>query len=135
MIQDQDQLLTPTETAKELGININTLRHRVYHGQLPAEKIGAQWFVRRRNLPAIRRALEKMRQRVRNQPTIKEVILEFLVKKREDATVDEIYNHVAESVTLLSKTPRNSVFSVLTRMPEVKRVGSKRSGRYKLAAK
>lgn len=62
-----------------------------------------------------------MQRRIRNSPTIREIIREFLAGKSESASFDDIYNHVVKRVTLISKKPRASVFSVLTRMPDVVR--------------
>ena len=62
-----------------------------------------------------------MQRRIRNSPTIREIIQEFLAGKSEAASFDDIYNHVVKRVTLISKKPRASVFSVLTRMPDVVR--------------
>jgi len=64
-----------------------------------------------------------MKQRVRNSPPIRDIIHEYMVKKGDTVSFEEIYKHVYKSVTLLGKTPRNSVFSVLTRIPDIERVG------------
>jgi len=64
-----------------------------------------------------------MKQRVRNSPPMREIIRKYMVKKGDAVSFDEIYGHVSKSVTLMTKTPRNSVFSVLTRIPDVERVG------------
>lgn len=64
-----------------------------------------------------------MKQRVRNSPPMRDVIHGYMVKKGKAASFEEIYTHVSSSVTLMGKTPRNSVFSVLTRIPDVERVG------------
>jgi len=67
-----------------------------------------------------------MKQRVRNSPSIKDIIREYMAKKGDVASFEEIYDHVSKSVTLMTKTPRNSVFSVLTRIPGIERVGPAR---------
>jgi len=74
----------------------------------------------------------KVRQRYRNTPPIKDVIREFLVNKGDGASVQEIYEYVQRFVMFTSKTPRNSVFSVLVRMQNVQRVGP---GKYKLTSR
>lgn len=74
----------------------------------------------------------KVRQRYRNSPPIKAIIREFLAKKREGASVQEIYEHVQRFVVLTSETPRNSVFSVLVKMQDVQRVSP---GKYKLTSR
>lgn len=67
---------------------------------------------------------------MKNSPTIKKVIGEFLLyKKEEGAYVKEISEYVQKHISLNSKTPRNSVFSVLTRMENVQRFGP---GKYRL---
>jgi hypothetical protein len=70
-----------------------------------------------------------MAERIRNSPTIQEIIRAYLQKKDDAATVGEIYDHVIKRVSLTSKSPRASVFSVLTRMPDVERT---RPGEYNL---
>lgn len=62
-----------------------------------------------------------MRRRSKNSPTIREVIRQFLTTRNQPADLDEIYRFVVGRVTLRTKTPRASVFSVITRMPEVVR--------------
>ena len=74
----------------------------------------------------------KARQRYRNTPPIKEVIREFLARKKDGASVQEIYKYVQRFVAFTSKTPRNSVYSVLVRMQNVERVGP---GKYKLTSR
>ena len=64
-----------------------------------------------------------MNQRVRNSPPMRDIIRGYMAKKGDAASFEEIYTHVSKSVTLMGKTPRNSVFSVLTRIPDVERVG------------
>jgi len=73
-----------------------------------------------------------MKQRIRNSPSVKHVIREYMLRKGDTASFKEIYEHVCKSATLLSKTPRNSVFSILTRMPDIQRV---RPATYKLTTK
>jgi len=73
-----------------------------------------------------------MKQRIRNSPPIKHIIREYMRSKGDAVPFEEIYEHVSKSATLVSKTPRNSVFSVLTRMPDIKRVSH---AKYKLTAK
>ncbi|MCX6006119.1 MAG: hypothetical protein NTZ34_02515 [Chloroflexi bacterium] len=60
--------------------------------------------------------------RFRNHPTMKEIVREFLKKKKGAVTLEELTDHVLKNVKLVSKTPRNSVFSVLKRMDDVERV-------------
>ena len=62
-----------------------------------------------------------MKRRNRNSPTIREAIRKFFATRREPAHLDEIYQFEAGRVPLTSKTPRASVFSVITRMPDVVR--------------
>ena len=64
-----------------------------------------------------------MEKRERNSPGIREIIKDFLNGKVELASTDEIYRHVAQRIDLKAKRPRASVFSVLTKMPEVVRTG------------
>ena len=64
-----------------------------------------------------------MKQRVRNSPPMRDVIHGYMVKRGKPASFEEIYTHVSSSVTLMGKTPRNSVFSVLTRIPDIERIG------------
>ena len=64
-----------------------------------------------------------VRKRVRNSPTIREIILTFLAQQPGPVSPSEICNHVTERATFTSKTPRASIFSVLTRMPKVVRMG------------
>lgn len=61
-----------------------------------------------------------VRNRVRNSPTIREIILVFLAQQPEPLNLSEICSNVTDRAT---KTPRTSIFSVLTRMPEVVRTG------------
>lgn len=63
-----------------------------------------------------------MKNRIKNKPPIREIIRQLLADRAEPTDVREIYDYVAERVTLVSDTPRSSVFSVLTRMPDVIRV-------------
>ena len=67
--------------------------------------------------------------RIRNSPTIQEIIRAYLQKKGAAATVGEIYDHVIKRATITSERPRASVFSVLTRMPDIERT---RPGEYNL---
>ncbi len=60
-----------------------------------------------------------MKRRNRNSLTIREAIRQFFAERSEPANLDEINRFVAERVTLTSKTPRASVFSVMIRMPDV----------------
>jgi len=62
-----------------------------------------------------------MPRRIRNSPTVQEIIREFLGGRTEPASNDEIFRHVVRRATLISEKPRASVFSVLTRMPDVAR--------------
>ena len=62
-----------------------------------------------------------MSRRRKNSPTISKVVRQFLATRSEPAHLDEIYRFVVGRVTLTSKTPRASVFSVVTRMPDVVR--------------
>ncbi len=64
-----------------------------------------------------------MKQRVRNLPPMREIIRGYMTKKGDAVSFEEVYKHVSKSATLLGKTPRNSVFSVLTRIPDIERVG------------
>jgi hypothetical protein len=73
-----------------------------------------------------------MKQRIRNSPPIKHIIREYMHSKGDPVSFGEIYEHVSKLATLVSKTPRNSVFSVLTRMPDIERVSH---AKYKLTAK
>jgi hypothetical protein len=74
--------------------------------------------------------MDAMPRRVRNSPTIQEVIRDYLKAKVEPAKFGEIYEYVSERVTLAAKKPRASVFSVLARMDGVERVGP---GQYRLS--
>ena len=69
---------------------------------------------------------------MKNNPTIKEVIEQFLLDKKDGACVKEISEYVQIHIALNPKTPRNSVFSVLTRMKNVERFGP---GKYKLISR
>jgi hypothetical protein len=73
-----------------------------------------------------------MKQRVRNSPPMRDIIYRYIAKKCDAVSFEEIYKHVSKSVTLLGKTPRNSVFSVLTRIQDIERVGP---AMYKLKSK
>jgi hypothetical protein len=64
-----------------------------------------------------------MKQRVRNSPPMREIIRGYMIKKGNAVSFEEIFIHVSKSATLLGKTPRNSVFSVLTRISDIERVG------------
>jgi len=64
-----------------------------------------------------------MKKIFRNSPSMKVIIHDYMVKRGDAASFEEIYEHVHNSVTLLGKTPRNSIFSVLTRIPDIERVG------------
>ena len=70
-----------------------------------------------------------MKQRIRNSPSIRAVIHEFLAGRMGPTSLDEVYDHVAPKVTLTSQTPRASVVSVLSRMPDVVRT---QPGKYML---
>lgn len=59
--------------------------------------------------------------RVRNSPTIQELIRDLLASKHRPVPFGDIYDYVSANATLTSKKPRASVFSVLTRMRDVKR--------------
>lgn len=63
--------------------------------------------------------------------TIRFVVLQYM-KKAGCATFGEIYEGVRRTVKIDSKTPRNSVFSVVSRMSELERV---EKGTYKLKRK
>jgi hypothetical protein len=68
--------------------------------------------------------------RKKGSPSIKDVISDFMTRNRSrEYSFQEIYEHVQEAIGLTSKTPRNSVFSVLVRMADVERVGR---GTYRL---
>lgn len=61
--------------------------------------------------------------RYRNNPPIRMIIQEYLTK-HDIASFKEIYNYVsAQPIKLVSEKPENSVFSILTRMDNVERVG------------
>jgi len=58
-----------------------------------------------------------------HQTTMSGVIRVYLARKKShEASFDDICKHVLRSITPESRTPRNSVFSVLARMPDVERV-------------
>lgn len=71
--------------------------------------------------------------RKKNSPSMKELISEYL-KKRKNSTAElrEITDYVLARVTLTSKKPRNSVYSVLYRMDDVQRIDDRT---YKLIVK
>ncbi len=75
---------------------------------------------------------ETSNQRIRNKPSTREVIREFLKREGKTVTYDEIYNYTVSKVRLTTKTPRNSIYSVLIRMDDVKHVGT---GQYKFKGK
>jgi len=61
--------------------------------------------------------------RYRNNPPIRMIIQEYLTK-HDTASFKEIYNYVsAQSIKLVAEKPENSVFSILTRMNNVERIG------------
>lgn len=62
-----------------------------------------------------------MPRRNTNYPKIREIILTFLADQAEPVRLREICDHVEERATFISKAPRASIFSVLTRMPEMVR--------------
>jgi len=71
------------------------------------------------------------RKRYRNNPPIR-VIIEKYLKGKEEASIVEIYKHIQQtSAKLVSKKPKNSVYSIIARMPNVERV---RYGKYRLKA-
>jgi len=73
--------------------------------------------------------------RVRNSPPIRVLVKNFLQhKKDKTASASEIYEHIFGSgkIILSGKTPKNSIISVIYRMPEIKRIGNKQ---YKLIEK
>ena len=62
-----------------------------------------------------------MGKRIRNSPPIREIILAYLSEQPNPVEFSEICKHVVERATFTSKTPKASIFSVITRMPEVVR--------------
>ena len=63
------------------------------------------------------------RKRYRNNPPMWVVVRDYLAEHHV-ASFDSIYNHViAQGIKLTSKTPRKSVYSTLSRMDSVERVG------------
>jgi len=69
------------------------------------------------------------RKRIRNKPPIRILIENFLTGKRE-ASFQDIYSYIQkQDIKLVSKTPRNSIFSIVTRATNIERVGS---GKYRL---
>lgn len=72
------------------------------------------------------------RMRFRNSPPIKDLIIEMLkAKTSKTASLDEIYDYVLGSgkIKLAGKTPKNTIYSVIFRMPEVTKV---KKGQYKI---
>jgi len=63
-----------------------------------------------------------MRMRVRNSPKIEFIIREYLSNKADAASLAEITEYVQSKATILSKTPRNTIVSIIFRMPDVERV-------------
>lgn len=64
--------------------------------------------------------------RYRNNPPIRMIIQEYLTKN-DTASFKEIYNYVsAQPIKLVSEKPENSVFSILTRMNNIERIGHAR---------
>ena len=63
-----------------------------------------------------------MKRRIRNSPTIESLIREYMLNKRDVVSLDEINDYVQSKATILSKTPRNTVFSTIFRMADVQRV-------------
>ena len=126
------QLLSVSDAARLLGVTEETVRRHVRSGKLLAEKLGQQWFVHVRDLESFSQHYDprlgpprkkvKMNSRKRNSPTVRETIRQFLLAKNEPANIEEIYEFVVDRVRFTSKTPRGSMNSVLTWMPEVVRV-------------
>jgi excisionase family DNA binding protein len=53
MVESKDKL-TLLEVARELGRSLEQVRRHVREGKLPAQKLGMQWFVTRRDLEAFK---------------------------------------------------------------------------------
>jgi hypothetical protein len=64
-----------------------------------------------------------------NSPSIKERIREYLLQHPSGSISRDIVDYVLPKITLLGKTPRDTIRSVLYTMPDVKRTDS---GKYKL---
>lgn len=63
-----------------------------------------------------------MKKRIRNSPTIESLIREYMLNKGDEVSLNEINDYVQSKATILSKTPRNTVFSVIFRMSDVQRI-------------
>lgn len=50
MVFNRNEYLTVPETARYLQVNEETVRRNVRSGRLKAEKIGNQWFIRKRDI-------------------------------------------------------------------------------------
>lgn len=66
---------------------------------------------------------EQTGRRSRNNPPIRTIIEQFLSEHPSGASFEQICKHVqTQAIKLISKTPRNSIYSVLVRMNNVERV-------------
>jgi excisionase family DNA binding protein len=54
MIMKDSNSLSLQEVARELGRSLEQVRRYVREGKLPAQKLGMQWFVTRRDLEAFK---------------------------------------------------------------------------------
>ncbi len=70
-----------------------------------------------------------IRLRYRNSPSIKQLIGEVLRENEEGVSLEDIYIYVLPKVKLLGKTPKKSIYSVLTKMTNIQKYSS---GKYKL---
>ena len=60
---------------------------------------------------------------IRNKPRIRDLVEEYLhLVPGGTASIGDIFEYVSQRVTLLSSKPRASVFSVVCRMSNVKRI-------------
>lgn len=64
-----------------------------------------------------------MKKRIRNSPSIKSLICEYMLNKGDVVSFKEIYNYVQSKATILSKTPQNTVYSIIFRTSDIQRVG------------
>lgn len=47
------EYLSPAEVAEVLGVSVNTIKRRIYDGDLPAYRLGRQLRVKRADLDAL----------------------------------------------------------------------------------
>lgn len=69
------------------------------------------------------------KQIIRNKPSIRVIIEKYLLNRNE-VLLEDIIKHVnKQHVTFKTKTPRNSIVSILCRMQNVEHLGR---GKYKI---